>query len=279
MTEMQNRLVAVFDWFHKFCVEHNLRYYMLGGTMLGAVRHQGFIPWDDDIDVGMPRKDYEKFLVLTKNKKYGNFVVEGIDTVENDFFYGYAKIYDTKSTLIENNRYRIKRGLFVDVFPLDGVSNEKNDTDRYVDAIYARYNLLVARTCAFRKERKWYKNVFVFVARLIPNFIIDNKKLMLSIDDMCRQRDYDDCSIVGNLYGAWGKKEVMEKDIFGNPSIYKFEGIEVYGAEDYERYLTRLYGNWRQLPPKEKQVTHHDFLLCDISNSYLESENNHIRHV
>lgn len=270
MTGMQGRLVEIFKWFHCFCVEHNLRYYMLGGTMLGAARHQGFIPWDDDIDVGMPRKDYEEFLELTKNKKYGNFLVEGIDTPNIDFFYGYAKVYDTKSLLVENNRYRIKRGLFIDVFPIDGISNEKNEVKKYVAPICAKYNLLVARTCALRKERKWFKNAFVCVSRLIPNFIIDNKKLMFSIDEMCRRRDFDSYSIVGNLYGAWGQKEIMEKKFFGKPTLYVFESIQAYGVEDYDGYLTNIYGDWRKLPPKEKQVTHHDFLKCDLYKSYLE---------
>ncbi len=269
MTEMQGRLVAIFEWFHNFCVKHHLRYYMLGGTMLGAARHEGFIPWDDDIDVGLPRKDYDAFLKLTKDIKFGDFVIEGIDTHNKDFFYGYAKIYDTKSTLVENNRFKIKRGIFIDVFPLDGVSDTVQEIDTYIAPIYLKYNLLLTRTCAIRRERKWYKNISICLARLIPDLIIKNKKLMLSIDTMCKQRDYDSFDIIGNLYGAWGKKEIMEKEIFGVPKLYKFEKIEVYGVEDYDRYLTHLYGNWRQMPPKEQQITHHDYLVCDLDKSYL----------
>lgn len=269
MTEMQIRLVKILEWFNDFCVLHHLKYYMLGGTMLGAVRHGGFIPWDDDIDVGLPRKDYEEFLTLTKGAQFGDFVTEGIDTPNKDFFYGYAKIYDTKSTLVENNRYKIKRGIYIDVFPIDGVANSSEEINSYISPIFSKRNLSLARSCGIRKGRKWYKNASVYFARLIPNFIIDNKKLMLSVDNMCKQRDYDDYSIVGNLYGAWGRKEIMEKNIFGNPTLYNFEDIRVYGAEDYDRYLTSLYGDWRKLPPKEKQITHHDFLECDLRKSYL----------
>lgn len=269
MTEIQIRLVKILKWFNEFCISHHLKYYILGGTMLGAVRHGGFIPWDDDIDVGLPRKDYEEFLTLTKGAQFGDFVTEGIDTPNKDFFYGYAKIYDTKSTLVENNRYKIKRGIYVDVFPIDGVANSSEEINSYISPIFSKHNLLLARSCGIRKGRKWYKNASVRLARLIPNFIIDNKKLMLSVDNMCKQRDYDDYSIVGNLYGAWGRKEIMEKNIFGNPTLYNFEDIRVYGVEDYDRYLTSLYGDWRKLPPKEKQVTHHDFLECDLRKSYL----------
>lgn len=269
LTELQKRLLLILEWYHSFCTENNLRYYLLGGTMLGAARHQGFIPWDDDIDVGMPRKDYETFLKLTKNKQYGNFVVEGIDTENTDFYYGYSKIYDTKSTLIENTRYKIKRGIYIDLFPLDGVADNEKEIMTFFKPILNKYRILLARTCAVRQNRKWYKNLAVYLARMIPNCIIDNKKLMYSIDEMCKAKDYESSKYVGNLYGNWGLREIVEKTVMGNPVVYRFENLEVCGVADYDKYLTSLYGDWRKLPPKEKQITHHDFLECDLEKSYL----------
>ena len=90
LEEVHERELKMLKLFIKLCERYNLRYYMAGGTLLGAVRHKGFIPWDDDIDVGLPRKDYEKFLVLTKGAQFGDFVTEGSDTPNKDFFYGYA---------------------------------------------------------------------------------------------------------------------------------------------------------------------------------------------
>lgn len=272
LSDLHKRLLHILSWYHSFCVEHNLNYYLLGGTMLGAARHQGFIPWDDDIDVGMPRKDYEKFLELTKNKNFGDFVVEGIDTEKKDFYYGYAKIYDTKSTLIENNRYKIKRGIFLDLFPLDGVANDKNEIQPYYSSIQKKQRFLFTKTCGIRKGRKWYKNLAIYVGRLIPNFIVNSKKLMLSIDDTCKARAYDDYLYVGNLYGNWGIKEIVERSVMSPPKLYKFEDLEVYGVADYDKYLTSLYGDWRKLPPKEKQVTHHDYIELDLNKSYLEKD-------
>ncbi len=270
LSELQKRLLPLLAWYHDFCLKNNLRYYLLGGTMLGAARHQGFIPWDDDIDVGMPRDDYERFLKLTKQKRFGDFVVEGIDTENTDFFYGYSKIYDTKSTLIENTRYRIKRGIYIDLFPLDGVADTKDEIMKFYKPILRRYRLLLARTCAIRQERKRYKNLAIRAARLIPDRMLDNKKLMYSIDTMCKQRSFEKKLYVGNLYGNWGEREIVKKTVMGMPTLYHFENLVVCGVSDYNSYLSRLYGNWRELPPKEKQVTHHDFLECNLNKSYLE---------
>lgn len=270
LSDLQKRLVDMLEWFHNFCVENQLRYYLLGGTMLGAARHEGFIPWDDDVDVGMPRDDYDRFLSLTKGKQFGTLIVEGIDTPAKDFFYGYSKIYDTSTTLVENTRYKIRRGVYLDLFPLDGVSNDPAEVHSYYEAVAKRYRLLLTRTCGIRRERKWYKNAAILAARLIPNFLINNKKLMLSIDEDCKKRNFKDYGIIGNLYGNWGEREIMKKSVLGTPKLYRFERLEVFGAEDADAYLTSLYGDWRKLPPVEKQVTHHDFLECDLKKPYRE---------
>ena len=229
LNDLQNKLLDMFKWFHAFCVENELRYFALGGTMLGAARHQGFIPWDDDIDVGMPRKDYERFIALCKGKIFDKYCIESVDTTNTDYFYGYAKVYDTSTTLIEKTRVNIKRGIYLDVFPLDGVGDDKTDIKEIFDPVYKNYQLLVARTCAILPRRAWYKNAFIIAVRMVPQFIINNKKLLLKIDNLCKKKDYDECSLIGNLLGNWGIKEIMPKKIMGEPTLYKFEDTEIYG--------------------------------------------------
>ena len=119
MNQQQEKLLKILSWFHEYCGRYDLRYYVLGGTMLGAVRHNGFIPWDDDIDVGMPRSDYERLRELSKSiKNQGNYLIEfpGEDNPEYSYFA--AKVYDTSTTLIEKQRKPIKRGIYLDVFAL-----------------------------------------------------------------------------------------------------------------------------------------------------------------
>lgn len=270
LSELQSKLLDMQKWFHKFCVQNNLRYYALGGTVLGAVRHKGFIPWDDDIDIGMPRSDYDRFLELCKGKRFGKYCVESIDTTAEDYFYGYSKVYDTSTTLVELNRVNVKRGIYIDLFPLDGVGMCESDIKKVFPKIQRRYLLLVARTCALNKRRALYKNLIAIFARLIPNCIINNKKLLVEIDGLCRKESYDRCNIVGNLLGNWGVREVMPKKYLGNPTIYTFEDSVIYGPENYEAYLTSLYNDWRKLPPIDKRVSHHDCAYMNLNEPYMK---------
>lgn len=267
---LQQKLLDILKWFHLFCEENNLKYYAIGGTMLGVVRHKGFIPWDDDIDVGMPREDYNKFIELTKNKQFDKYVVESIYDNNKDFFYPMVKIYDTTTTLIENTRYKIKRGLYIDVFPLDGVANTEKETEIFLSNIYRKLNFLLARTTGVRKGRKFYKNFFVILSRLIPNLFVDEIKLLKKINVICSKNSFYETKYSGCIMGAYRYKEIMLQQVFGSPRKYKFENLEIYGVEKYNEYLTNLYGNYMQLPPLEKRVSHHDFILLDLSKSYLE---------
>ena len=268
--ELQAVLTEMLAWFHQFCKMHQLRYYMLGGTMLGAVRHGGFIPWDDDIDVGMPREDYRRLEQLMKENPSDVYILETPNTENPDYFYSYSKLYDTRTTLIENTRVTVKRGVFLDIFPLDGAGDNRQDSIAYYQPIKRNLTLLLSMTTGIREGRKAYKNLAVRLLRCVPKCLLDPKKLLLHIQQMCGQKSFDQCAWIGNFAGAHREKEIVPREVMGEPTEYTFENIRVYGVKDYEAYLTSLYGNWRELPPVEKQVTHHDFISCDLHKSYLE---------
>lgn len=267
MTAMQYKLLMMLEYFHRFCIDNNIKYYVVGGTTLGAVRHNGFIPWDDDIDVGLPRDDYERLLQLFP-KSNNQYIIESVYSSDKTFCYCFSKIYDTSTTLIENISKPIKRGIYIDIFPIDGVGNSKEEVVNTFKTISRKKDLLTLRTVKINNKRKWYKNVLLWSVQHIPESMIDNKKLCIEINDLCKKKRYDDCVIVGNLVGAWGKKEIMPKKLFGKPTLHKFENIEVYVQEDYDGFLTHIYGDWRKLPPEEKRVSHHDYIL-DLNHSYL----------
>lgn len=268
MTELQIRLLDMLQWFDGYCRDNNLRYYVLGGTMLGAARHKGFIPWDDDIDVGLPRKDYETLSELMKGLQFEKYEIETVFSNDKAFCYPYSKIYDTETTLVENTGKYLRRGIFLDIFPLDGAGNNEQECKKNYSPIRRKYNFYLSRVCAFKANRTWYKNLAIETAKLIPECLINNRTLRIKLDSMCKSRDFDKEKWVANYFGNWGFREVMPKRIFGNPTEYQFENLKVFGPEQYDEYLTHVYGNWKQLPPKEKRVTHHDFKEYNLSKSY-----------
>lgn len=269
-TQLKRLLVDMLSWFHVFCVENDLRYYILGGTMLGAARHKGFIPWDDDIDIGMPRKDYELLALLLTKASCERYVLETPHSNKEDFFYPLSKLYDTHTTLTENTRWETTRGIYLDIFPLDGAGSSEDEARAHFAPIKRKRRFLLSMTTGIREGRSFYKNAAIMATRLIPDWMINKKRLLSSLDQDCRSKDFDQCSWVGNMMGNWMEKELMPREYFGTPTKYRFENLTVYGAEKYDEYLTSLYGDWRQLPPEDKRKSHHDFLYMDLEKSYLE---------
>lgn len=270
MNEMQEKLVDILSWFHNLCEENHLRYYIIGGTMLGAVRHGGFIPWDDDIDVGMPRKDYDKLKELFNLKKQGKYIIEFPGEENKEYPYLYAKVFDMTTTFIEKSRYQVKRGLFLDIFPLDGAGNTKEEAIKNFQPLKKAFILDTMISCDFLKRRELYKNIAVFVGRIISPLFIHRRKLMAKIDKLCRRYDFDNCKFVGNLLGGSYEKGLLPAECYGTPMLIKFESVEVYGVQDPELYLSTVYGDWRKLPPEEKQISLHDNVLIDLNKGYME---------
>ena len=269
LSELQKKLLSMLEWFDLYCQQNDICYYVAGGTLLGAIRHGGFIPWDDDIDVILPRPDYEKLISLFK-EQHDNYILETPYSGNKDYLYSFSKLYDTTTTLIEHTRYNCRRGVYIDIFPLDGLGSSENESIENFSKVDRTNMFLMTRTCAIRKGRSWYKNLSIVFARMIPNFIINNKKLSIKVDRLSSSCNYNSSKYVANLMGAYRKKEIIEKALLGVPTRYAFENIYVNGAEHYDAYLTHIYGDWRKLPPEEKQVSHHDFVELDLNHSYLK---------
>ena len=257
------------DWFHGFCKEHSIRYYLVAGTMLGAARHQGFIPWDDDVDVAIPRPDYERLLSILKDKQ-GHYFLESLYTGNDDYLCTYAKLYDTDTTRIECAKINCKRGIYIDVFPIDGVGSCEMDAKKNFAKFDRLHMLFLTRVCAIKKGRSFYKNVAIAISRLVPQFVIRDRDLAIKVDKLAASIDYESCDFVANKMGAYREREIMKKSIFGKPTEYKFENITVYGVEHFDEYLTIMYGDWRKLPPENQRHTTHDYIELNLDKSYLE---------
>lgn len=268
-SELRLKLLEMMKWFHGFCLDNHIRYYAIGGTLLGAVRHGGFIPWDDDMDIGVPRKDYERLINLMGDKINYKYILESTNSKAKEYIYPHSKLFDTMTTVIENTKTPIKRGLSIDIFPLDGIGNSVLDVKRNFKEIKFLLNLHTACSIKFKKNRSLKKNVIVLLMMPVSK-VLNVKSLGKKIDMKCRKYDFDDSLFCGNLVGRYREKEIVKREVFGNPTLYKFENIEIFGVEKYDDYLSHIYGNWRELPPLEKRISMHNILYSNLSESYLK---------
>ncbi|MBR5767082.1 MAG: LicD family protein [Clostridia bacterium] len=265
--EKQKKLLGMLAFFHGFCAENGLTYYALGGTLLGAARHRGFIPWDDDVDVGMPRSEYDRLRAIVSAQDTGKYVFEFPDSPDPRFCYPFGKMYDTGTTLIENLHPRLVRGVYIDIFPLDGLCDGKDGIKKAYRPVGRMKTMLDLKRIKFRKNRSLKKNLALAAARLTPPYINGAKRIALKIDGACRKKPFESCRIVGNLVGAWGEREFVPAEFFGKPVLLDFEDIKICCPADYDGYLTSLYRDWRTPPPPEKQITHHD-CITDLDTPY-----------
>ena len=268
LTPLQDKLLSLLKWFDCFCRDNNLRYYAIGGTMLGAMRHQGFIPWDDDIDLGMPREDYEKLRAF-EGIKYDHYIIETYASTAKDYCYPASKVFDTNTTLVEHKRYNVSRGVFLDIFPIDGIGEDLEQAKRNYKKIGNLYRYYLTTIAAVRKGRGFKKNLAVVLSHCVPSFLQNQRNLRITLNKYCTEFNNDNNKFGGNLIGAYFEREIVPLELFGNPTEYDFEDFKILGPEKGDEYLTHIYKDWRILPPKEKQVTHHDFLKIDLNKSYL----------
>lgn len=260
--QLHNHLLEMVKQFHIFCIDNNLNYYILGGTCLGAKRHKGFIPWDDDIDVGMLRKDYEKFYALRK-KLPDNLELRFYKNTKGSPMH-YIKLIDNTTTLIESRYPNYIEGLYIDVFPLDYASNGNTVKEEYRRwrKIWLLQGLIIYHCMSTSPKGLVKKMVFLFSKILKLSALHSRLEL-----EMTKKEDGE---YYANFLGAWQKKEIISKDIFGIPTLYHFEDTQLFGPEKIDAYLRQLYDDYTVLPPIEKRVFKHDFLYLNLDLPYKE---------
>lgn len=250
----------------KVCREHGIRYYISDGTMLGAVRHGGFIPWDDDLDIVMPRPDYTRFIEHASEwlpAPYEMVCPDNIPTYPGVF----AKVIDGSTTLIERWSFHQLGGVYIDVFPLDGVPSNKVLRRLQLSAYKAVERWIYLRN---RDPYKRGHGPSSWVPRFIQAVVSNAQlqRLMHKIQTLC---DYDQAALIAEFDDD--ERGVMPKDIFGTPTPIMYEGYEMLGVEKANEYLTRLFGNYMELPPEDKRRIH-NFDYVDFEHSYHDYHDN-----
>lgn len=240
------------------CEEHELRYYLAYGTLLGAVRHGGFIPWDDDIDVVMPRADYLQLISIIEQGDFKNIRILSLQN-EVDYCYPFAKLIDTRTVLIENYNQieKVPLGVNIDIFPLEGLPDHRFQS-----------NLLYLKLIMLRKMRDLSnqklppngRNGLIRLLKIIPALLLKMagcKRIIWKMDQLAGKLDFDSSQYVGSTVWANGTKEWMPRAYFCRAKQLAFEGRLFPAPTDYDGYLREIYGDYMQLPPEEERVSIH----------------------
>lgn len=257
--------------FVEVCRKLSLRYYLVGGTLLGAVRHKGFIPWDDDIDVAMPREDYEIFLREGQKHLPEHLFLQCLAT-DPAYAMNFAKIRDSRTTLVEYavRKYPMNHGVFIDIFPLDFYPDTEKE-QKYMDFHQKIFKYRTRAAVEVPKEARHSFPVELGMNALAAVTCLrypDFRKALEAREKL--HKSVPAGNTWANYCGAWGKKEIMPASWYGRGTELTFEGLTVLGPEHWDKWLTQVYGNYMQLPPVEKRVGHHYAEAIDLEHPYTE---------
>ena len=261
LRKLQLTELELFKKFAQFAQEHHIRYFALGGTLLGAVRHHGFIPWDDDMDIGVPREDYDRFLEICRTK---NVPFEVHSFFNDDTYFRYfAQIQDPSIKVVRNDKQVQEiTSAWVDIFPLDGMPN--NGLLRRVHKYYVLWRRAAYRFSRFssgvdfsKSKRPLSERVLIRIGKILPvEKIFNTKKELLRLDRALKRFPYAKSDYLVNAMGAWKFNEMFHKKYYGDGKPYPFEDTTVWGPEDYDHVCTQLYGDY-MTPPKDADKNHH----------------------
>lgn len=260
--EIRNLSFSVLCAVADVCEAHGLRYSLTGGTLIGAVRHGGFIPWDDDIDIMMPRPDYDRFIEIVSGGDYG-FDLFCDRTCGGDYNYPFAKACCRNTVVIERGTQPMKRplGVYVDIFPVDGMGSHGAAAKLRTMVFTFLHGLkITSNWTEFRpsKLRSRFYEPLRYGCYLLSR-LIGRRRIDRMLDRFVRGKDYGKSRYAGRLVGDFGSREIMPRELFESTISLSFEGRQFAAVENYHLFLSRLYGDYMQLPPPEKQKSHHEF--------------------
>lgn len=254
-------LFRILRFFILFCEKHNLTYCCATGTMLGAVRHHDIIPWDDDIDVFMPRRDYERLISIAPEMESEGFRL--ISAYNSPSYATFAKIYNKDTTLWELESVPFVYGIYIDIFPLDESSDTKDVFSkkyRYFRNLFRKYQLSQIQFSAkrfFRYLKEGDKKMAIkeFASLFVPSFLAEHfRKQIINFENIVSKEEGNH---LVSYYGDYWDREYFDKEWFKSYIEMPFSDFMIKVPVGYHEYLTNVYGDYMKFPPVEKRVSHH----------------------
>ena len=267
LRNLQLKLLETMEVINKICEKENIKYYMLGGTFIGAVRHKGFIPWDDDIDIAMDRKDYERFLQIIDANLPENFKVDFYD--RNSSSMHWLKIRNIDYKIVERyDNIESEQYLFIDIFPFDNVPKSKIKRQIFKIQIYLKaIKLRLARLKYLSEQNNQKFNnklkriaVKILSLNIFKNYL-NQSKVLKQYDNLISKYKNEETSLIANLCvnHKFSKiyRELFEKSKISEVTEYEFENTKLKGIKNYDYLLAKTFGDYMKLPPEEEQKAKH----------------------
>lgn len=259
---IHKRELLMLSEFIRICNKFNLKYYMLGGTLLGAVRHRGFIPWDDDIDLGMPREDFEKFKQVVNKEIIKPFYCENDKDIKS-YKLAYMKFCDSDTKVYwEHNGEKKVVNLWMDIFPIDGMP--RNFFKRKIHEISYLYTRMMVNLSQLsdivdfeKRNRPIHERLIITLSKFLSleKFLNYDRRQENYIKTISKYKVSEKYS--GNYTGAYKLRELVPSEYFGNGKLLEFEGLQVKGPDKFNDYLEAIYGNdFMELPPIDSRQSH-----------------------
>lgn len=253
--ELKNIQVDILKKFHTYCVDKDINYFISCGTLIGAIRHKGYIPWDDDIDVQLPRKDYEVLIEEFNVSPPEDLRLRSLFS-SKDYNLPYAKIENVKTCIIEYADSNVDIGVNIDIFPIDSIPDNKIIRVLYIFIIKMIYSLYMLKVVRISKERCFIKNSVLVIGKSLLYFI--SARNLARFYDCILLKKNQTTNYVAELVDCTYNKFFTRKAI-NNYTNIEFEGCFFRTMIGYDEYLNKTYGNYMELPPIDKRVSHHTF--------------------
>lgn len=258
LQETKSYELEILKVFADYCNNKGLKYYLAYGTLLGAVRHGGFIPWDDDIDVWMPRPDYEKFIKLTgHNPITSNYETILYRDTRIKSIYPFVKIIDTRTVVIEETKIRkSKMGIWIDVFPLDALPDDESETLRMIKKSKKLQKFIGVAQSRLSSAKNIIKLILKII--LFPYFKINGiKRFCRKLEKLCTKHDFSKSKYYGEI--TWSLDGYLKCPIcdFEPATTVEFEGFSFSAPNNYKSVLEKYYGDYMTLPPENERSGHH----------------------
>ncbi len=264
LKDIQQVSLEILKDVHEFCEKNHIHYTLCGGTLLGAVRHNGFIPWDDDVDIAMPRPDYDRFIRLYNSSNgYKLYSAEIDDNV--DVYLAFSRVCDVQRTLIDTKQIpwsNQETGVWIDIFPLDGADNHKDVVNQHTKKV-----IQIWKICTFLRNslgplftksaiKPFIKGIFLKAITFGQLKVLVNIVVSAHVR-CCRRWNYRDSNCFSSFaYPQHGMKEYLPQTMLAQYELHQFETETFYVIKEHKEWLSRLFGNYMELPPVEKRITH-----------------------